>query len=150
VKRKYYKVAVVILILISIVMYALDIIYSNKVHEIIILMDESYNSQFKHYGNIAKRVSSLYITSIQALPIPILLLNKKHKFKGFLYLCIIEILIFAICFGLDIILDNFYFKPSAAIAQFISILIGTTMVYLFMCLILRFRNKKEQLISIGE
>lgn len=144
--RKHYKGIIVVLILISIVMYALDIIYSNKTHEIIILMDKSYNSQFQHYENIAQRASSLYIISLQALTVPILLLNKKHKFKGFLYLNIIEVLIFTICFGLEIILDSFYFKASSDIAQFIAILIGTAIIYSIMCLVHIFRNKKEQII----
>jgi len=142
------KVIFVALVLISIVMYALDIIYSNKMHQIFLLMNPIYDSKLGYYHALVTRFSLTYRISAYALAFLILYLNVKNKIKGLLYLIITEVVISAFCYGLDIILKNYYLKPSGALLQFIAILGGTSILYLISGAFYMFKNKKEKILHV--
>jgi hypothetical protein len=142
------KVIFVALVLISIVMYALDIIYSNKMHQLFLLMNPIYNSKLGYYHALANKFSLTYRISAYVLAFPILYLNAKNKIKGWLYLIITEVVTSAFCYGLDIILKNYYLKPSGALLQFIAILSGTSIFYLLLCVFYMFKNKKEKILHV--
>lgn len=136
------KAIFVTLVLISIVMYALDIIYSSKMHQVFLLMNPIYNSKIEYYHKLANIFSSIYIISVYILAFPVLYLNAKNKIKGWLYLIATEVVISAFCYGLDIILKNYYLKPSGALLQFIATLGGTSIFYLILCGFYMFKDRR--------
>ena len=140
------KVIFVALVLISILMYALDIIYSNKMHQIFLLMNPIYNSKLGYYNALANKFSLMYRISAYVLTLPILYLNAKNKIKGWLYLLTTEVVISVFCYGLDIILKNYYLNPSGALLQFIVILGDASILYLIICIFYMFKNKKEKVL----
>jgi len=143
------KVIFITLVLISIVMYALDIIYSNKMHQIFLLMNPIYDSKLGYYHALANKFSLTYRISAYVLTFLILYLNAKNKIKGWLYLIITEVIISAFCYGLGIIvLKNYYLKPSGALLQFIAILGYTSILYLILCVFYMFKNKKEKILHV--
>lgn len=142
------KSILVALVLISIAMHALDIIYSNKLHQIFLLMNPIYNNKLKYYFALANTFSSAYMISANVLAFPILYLNTKNRIKGWLYLIITETVISAFCYSLDIILKNYYFKPSGALLEFIAILSSTSILYLLLCIFYMFKNRKEKILQV--
>lgn len=140
-KRKY-KVISIILSFIIILMYALDIIYSNKVHNLHILANPIYNNELLKYDSISILFSRLFIIGIHVLAIAIYCLNEKSKVKGLLYLNIAAVAVFSLCFGLDIILDNFYFTVSSKIVEFTVLLLSISIFYLILFVFGVLRNRK--------
>lgn len=136
------------LVLISIVMYALDIIYSNKMHQIFLLMNPIYLSKLEYYHALANIFSLTYIISAYLLAFPILYLNAKNKIKGWLYLIITEVVISAFCYGLNIILKNYYLKPSGALLEFIAILSGTSILYLILWAFYMIKSRKGKILQV--
>lgn len=136
--NKYYnvipKVIIISLGLLCVIMYALDIIYSNKAHEILVLMNPAYNSELHNYDALCRTFSSLYILSVQALVFPMLYIGEKNKIKGWLCLIITQVIIFVFCYAQDIILRNFYFKPAGKVLEFGATLLGTSILYLILSL----------------
>lgn len=147
---KYYNIILkaifITLVLISIVMYALDIIYSNKMHQIFLLMNPIYDSKLGYYHALANIFSLTYMINAYVLAFPILYLNAKNKIRGWLYLIITEVVISMFCYGLDIILKNYYLKPSGALLQFIAILSGASILYLILFAFYIFKNRKEKIL----
>lgn len=142
------KAIFVTLVLISIVMYAFDIIYSNKMHQVFLLMDPIYDSKLEHYHALANTFSSMYIIGAYVLAFPVLYLNAKNKIKGWLYLIITEVVISAFCYGLDVILKNYYLKPSGALLQFMVTLGGTSVFYMILCAFYIFKDRKGKVSQV--
>lgn len=144
--NKTFKLIFIALVLIFIIMYSLNIVYSNKMHQIFLLMNPIYNNKLSHYHTLVTIFYWSYVISIYALAIPVFCLNTKNKIKGLLYLIIIEVVISSCCYGLDIILKYSYFKPSGEILQFEVSLVGTSIFYLILCAYYIFKKRKEKIL----
>lgn len=142
--KNIVKAVFITLAAVSIIMYALGIIYSNKAHEIFVLMNQGNINELNYFHSLSNTLFSVHIVCIQALVFPIFYLNTKNKIRGWVYLNAIGILIFACCYMLDVISGNFYFKPSGDILQFAAILIGTYVIYFVLSIFYIFRNRKEK------
>ena len=139
--KKHKKIIAFIGIVISVILYSLYILYSNKTHQIFILKDISYNNLLTRYNTMANTIMRLFTISLHLVACYVFIIYKHKILKGIFHLALLNLLVFFFCIVIEKVLNYYRFDVFFAIIQFTMIMMSTLLFYLICYISYKLKNK---------
>ena len=115
---------------VSIILYLLYILYSNKAHQIFMFKDIGNNDLLSRYDAITRTIIGLFTFCIHLLGYYMFSINRQEILKGMRNLALIDTSIFIFCFGLEKAFNYYRSDIIIALIQFLVISVSTLLLYL--------------------